>query len=206
MTNTSKPRKKAAKNAQERKAHLVASHLQRMDDLIKSQKLAQAQAADGGETKQASLLPSWRRRAEKTERPPTPTLPEEEADAEEKELALIMLQKLIRGRAAQNMMYEGKERRGELINELRESEAMLADPEVREKEEALTTQAERGVQVLEGAMNTLQGEVVSATLDFLAKELVRKEEAAKLKRTRGDVYHQGLENVSPADRPVLVTE
>jgi hypothetical protein len=181
MTNTSKPRKKAAKNAQERKAHIVASHLQRMDDLIKSQKLAQSQSVDGSDAKPATLLPSWRRRAEKTERPTTPTLPAENEETEEAELALILLQKLIRGRAAQNMMYEGKERRGELINELRESEAVLADPDVRDKEEALNTQAERGIQVLEGAMNTLQGEVVSATLDFLAKELVRKEEAAKLR-------------------------
>ena len=37
-------------------------------------------------------------------------------------LALVLLQKLVRGRAVQNMMFEGKERRAELISELRESE------------------------------------------------------------------------------------
>ncbi|KAJ3171779.1 Cilia- and flagella-associated protein 91 [Geranomyces variabilis] len=52
-------------------------------------------------------------------RPPTPLivdpLPEEEA----KETSAILLQKLIRGRVAQNMMYQGKQRRQYLISELR---------------------------------------------------------------------------------------
>ncbi|KAJ3159940.1 Cilia- and flagella-associated protein 91 [Geranomyces michiganensis] len=52
-------------------------------------------------------------------RPPTPLivdpLPEEEA----KETSAILLQKLIRGRVAQNMMYQGKQRRQHLISELR---------------------------------------------------------------------------------------
>jgi len=126
------------------------------------------------------LLPSWRRRAEKTERPQTPTLPDEPEDVEEQNLALILLQKLIRGRAVQNMMFEGKERRGELIAELRESEQELADAETTKKEDALNQQAERGIQVLEGAMDTLQGEAISATLDFLSKELVRKNEQERL--------------------------
>merc|ERR1719149_48132 len=104
MTNTSKPRRKAAKDAKERSAQVVAGHLQRMDDMIKTEKLNKSgQAKDA-----APLLPAWRRRAEKTERPQTPTLPEE---PEEQTMALILLQKLIRGRAVQNMMFEGKERR-----------------------------------------------------------------------------------------------
>ncbi|TPX61858.1 hypothetical protein PhCBS80983_g00885 [Powellomyces hirtus] len=52
-------------------------------------------------------------------RPPTPLivdpLPEEDA----MEVSAIMLQKLIRGRVAQNMMYQGKQRRQHLISELR---------------------------------------------------------------------------------------
>lgn len=34
-------------------------------------------------------------------------------------LAVLLLQRLIRGRAVQNVMFEGKERRKELIRELR---------------------------------------------------------------------------------------
>merc|ERR1719331_3000823 len=79
------------------------------------------------------------------------------------------------------MMFEGKERRGELIAELRESEQELADLESTKKEDALNQQAERGIQVLEGAMDTLQGEAISATLDFLSKELVRKNEQERLR-------------------------
>lgn len=38
---------------------------------------------------------------------------------EREHLAVLLLQKLIRGRAVQNVMFEGKERRKELIRELR---------------------------------------------------------------------------------------
>lgn len=38
---------------------------------------------------------------------------------EEEHLAVLLLQRLIRGRAVQNVMFEGKERRKELIRELR---------------------------------------------------------------------------------------
>jgi len=175
-TITTKPRKKAAKTAKERKEQIVAGHLQRMDDMIKTQKLA----STGQLAKPTPLLPSWRRRAEKTERPPTPRVAAESEEEERQELAIILLQKLLRGRAAQNMMFEGKERRAELIAELRESEALLPTEQAMEQEDAVNQQAERGIQVLEGAMDTLQGEVVSATLDFLAKELIRKKEAARV--------------------------
>jgi len=182
MTNTSKPRKKAAKTAKERSAQVVAGHLQRMDDMIKTEKLNKSgKAAESGPS-----LPFWRRRAEKTERPQTPTLPDEPEEAEEQNQALILLQKLIRGRAVQNMMFEGKERRAELIFELRESEPDVANDVNAEQEEALNKQAERGIQVLEGAMDTLQGEAISATLDFLSKELVRKQDQDRLMGVAAD--------------------
>lgn len=38
---------------------------------------------------------------------------------EQEHLAVLLLQRLIRGRAVQNVMFEGKERRKELIRELR---------------------------------------------------------------------------------------
>lgn len=44
-----------------------------------------------------------------------PNPPENETE----QLAVLLLQRLIRGRAVQNVMFEGKERRKELIRELR---------------------------------------------------------------------------------------
>jgi hypothetical protein len=105
-------------------------------------------------------------------------------------LALVLLQKLVRGRAVQNMMFEGKERRAELISELRESEQELADMENTKKEDLLNQQAERGIQILEGAMDTLQGEAISATLDFLSKELVRKNERERLQGVAADAQKE----------------
>ena len=64
---------------------------------------------------------------------------------EEAELAIILLQRLLRGRAAQNMMYEGKERRLELIRELRLDESLGAQPDDDEGADA-DAEAGRGCQ------------------------------------------------------------
>jgi hypothetical protein len=42
--------------------------------------------------------------------------------SDEKRRAIILLQRLLRGRAMQNMMFEGKEKRLDLISELRATE------------------------------------------------------------------------------------
>ncbi|KAJ3214889.1 Cilia- and flagella-associated protein 91 [Dinochytrium kinnereticum] len=52
-------------------------------------------------------------------RPPTPKISQPGESEEQMELAALLLQKLIRGRISQNLMYQGKERRLQLINELR---------------------------------------------------------------------------------------
>ncbi|ORX79757.1 hypothetical protein BCR32DRAFT_205288 [Anaeromyces robustus] len=53
------------------------------------------------------------------ERPKTPTITGNESHEDELDLASILIQRLIRGRIVQNMMYRGKERRLQLIEELR---------------------------------------------------------------------------------------
>ena len=58
------------------------------------------------------------------------------------------------------------------------------------KEDLLNQQAERGIQILEGAMDTLQGEAISATLDFLSKELVRKNERERLQGVAVDAQKE----------------
>ena len=87
-----------------RKDVTIASHLDHMDNLIKSGMFGRAPQKE-------KLNPSWKQRVKRTARPPTPTCdPLDADDAEgEKERALLLLQKLLRGRAVQNFMYEGKD-------------------------------------------------------------------------------------------------
>jgi len=93
-------------------------------------------------------------------------LPEEE----EQDAAVLLLQRIIRGRAYQNRMFEGKEKRLDLINELRAAE--------RHAEAASTGEERRYVEhlkekAIEGVLESIQGQVISQTLDQLSKELLR---------------------------------
>lgn len=117
-----------------------------------------------------SPMPGWRTK-KAVERPPTPTVPESVAD-EITEPYILLLQRLIRGRAMQNIMFEGKERRRALIRELRYSVETQAKPEEEERRE-LEARKERNRIA---ALDTVAGEAVSSLLDFLSKELVRKEQ------------------------------
>eukprot|EP00993_Chasmostoma_nieuportense_P004505 NODE_516_length_2126_cov_135.727364_g477_i0.p1 GENE.NODE_516_length_2126_cov_135.727364_g477_i0~~NODE_516_length_2126_cov_135.727364_g477_i0.p1 ORF type:complete len:644 (+),score=222.17 NODE_516_length_2126_cov_135.727364_g477_i0:82-2013(+) len=117
-------------------------------------------------------------------RPDTPTLVLEGDDEEEKEEALILLQRLLRGRSVQNDFFEGKERCHGLIEELqaaqkaKESEHKYM-PQI-EVEKAVGTQH----QVVEGVLDSIQGDIIYTTLDYLAKELIRQREAAKFEQLR----------------------
>jgi len=46
----------------------------------------------------------------------------EQDEKDKRKRAIILLQRLLRGRAEQNMMFEGKEKRLDLISELRATE------------------------------------------------------------------------------------
>lgn len=52
---------------------------------------------------------------------------------EKKRIAIILLQRLLRGRATQNMMFEGKEKRLDLIAELRATEEWKASSGLEEE-------------------------------------------------------------------------
>lgn len=88
--------------------------------------------------------------------------------------ALILLQRLIRGRAVQNIMFEGKFRRRELIQELK-----MADEE--EAQHAAATAAELFAEqraqedhnTRETTVEALAGSVASNVLTVLAQEQVR---------------------------------
>lgn len=112
------------------------------------------------------------------DRPETPrmkddVLPEEE----EQEAAVLLLQRIIRGRAYQNQMFEGKEKRLDLINELRAAERFA--------ETATTVEEKRYIDQLrekafEGVLESIQGSVISSTLDQLSKELLRFQQERRI--------------------------
>lgn len=58
------------------------------------------------------------------ERPHTPTVDESTPEARQRRRAVVLLQSILRGRAAQNQMYEGREQRQDLISELRSTHAL----------------------------------------------------------------------------------
>ncbi|WAR04924.1 CFA91-like protein [Mya arenaria] len=82
-------------------------------------------------------------------RPPTPTVEVPSQEEEDRELAVIFLQQVIRGRAIQNMMYEGKEKRMELIRELRSTHALQDAEQTYKKQEKQATLAKELVRLQE---------------------------------------------------------
>lgn len=85
---------------------------------------AGAMAATAGSLPQQQRKPAASSRV--VDRPRTPELPPPPAMSARREAAIILLQRLLRGRAAQNIMYEGRVRRQELITELRLGEKHIA--------------------------------------------------------------------------------
>uniref|UniRef100_A0A4X1T349 Cilia- and flagella-associated protein 91 n=1 Tax=Sus scrofa TaxID=9823 RepID=A0A4X1T349_PIG len=119
---------------------------------------------------------------------PTPTLEMSSNEEEDIEMAVIYLQKLLRGRVIQNMMFEGKEKRLELIQELRTSQALQEDDRLVKKAEKQVTLAlqrqrnlhEHKVSLFENHLAGLEGRVLADMFDFLSKELVRLQEERRV--------------------------
>uniref|UniRef100_A0A670JQE4 Cilia- and flagella-associated protein 91 n=1 Tax=Podarcis muralis TaxID=64176 RepID=A0A670JQE4_PODMU len=107
---------------------------------------------------------------------------------EERELAVITLQSLIRGRAIQNMMFEGKEKRLELIRELRTTHALQEDGQLLKKAEKQVTLAlqrqrdlhEHKMSLMEKHLARVEGRALSNMLDFLSKELIRLQDERRI--------------------------
>ncbi|XP_044747701.1 cilia- and flagella-associated protein 91-like isoform X2 [Coccinella septempunctata] len=110
--------------------------------------------------------------------PETDELPEMEED---KYQALITLQSILKGRASQMLIYEGRDKCRELIRELKYSTGLLDEQRERigetrkkikhqQREEAI--QRNR-ISKLQKSLNKLEGSVVGSLLDFLNKELRR---------------------------------
>jgi hypothetical protein len=98
---------------------------------------------------------------------------------EDKTSSAIFVQKLLRGRAAQNAMMEGKERRLELIKELRSVES-LGDVEADAAAKAAEELERHKARLVAGHVGNAIGGEVSRLLEYLSRELVRFKEERRI--------------------------
>jgi len=154
----------------QRKQNKMFETLQKTDERLKASK----QARPSDKEEKDALLAAYRD-TKPVERPPTPqVMPPEHS--EEVERATILLQRLLRGRAIQNLMYEGKERRLELIRELRIEEQLQAQ----EQQDILDEAAAEAEAGLSACVDAVQGELVGNSLDRMSKELRRFTEERRI--------------------------
>ncbi|XP_063726301.1 cilia- and flagella-associated protein 91-like isoform X2 [Symsagittifera roscoffensis] len=121
-------------------------------------------------------------------RPPTPTVVPVSQEEEDAELSTIRLQALIRGRATQNMMREGRDKRIELIRELRSTHALQeAEQSMKqtELEDTLGLQRKRvrhehKESVIDRYVSDAEGAATGDMMDFLSKELIRLQEERRI--------------------------
>merc|ERR1711998_118148 len=123
----------------ERKAMKLTGDLKKMDSIISEQRESEQLGASVSGSGKGVELPAWRTRVSKAERPPTPTVDIDPSD--EMANCIVLIQRLLRGRAVQNAIFEGKERRKELIRELRAADEVGLESEmadvVAEKKDAI---------------------------------------------------------------------
>lgn len=75
------------------------------------------------------------------------------------------------------MMFEGKEKRLDLIAELRATEEYKASTENPDEHQLIENYQER---VLDGVTEALQSSIISKTMDNLSKELVRLKQERRI--------------------------
>ena len=215
---TEKPKPREAVTAKARKERALATDLERVRSMLKSGTQPRIEASTSAEqrgrskTKQPRTaattgdlsqqiplppalleqmpLPAWRKPQKKVERPPTPDFDKDDAkEQDDVDNAVLLIQKLLRGRAVQNMMFEGKERRLDLITEMRldlltpEERAAIDNQEAERRHQAAVKQAARST------LDVAVGEVLSGTLDDLGRELVRQQEMERI----NDQVHEAEE-------------
>ena len=166
--------RKHADPAAARKDATLGKHLAFMDTAIQKKK-----------DTAAGLSVSTRSMADKyavvkpVERPPIPEVEEPEQD-EQVDRAAILLQRLLRGRAQQNSMFSAKEKRAELIKELRLSEIIDDMADDIATADAAQEQRKLKSEAVASSVAGAQGEMVGTTLQFLSTELVRLREERKI--------------------------
>nr|XP_049703981.1 cilia- and flagella-associated protein 91 isoform X1 [Helicoverpa armigera]XP_049703982.1 cilia- and flagella-associated protein 91 isoform X2 [Helicoverpa armigera] len=117
-------------------------------------------------------------------RPKTPEVESLDDLEESAHQAALILQRIIKGRAVQNLMYEGRTRAAELTEELKTTHGLQKEDRVRISSEeskarefnARRTETELKEDTISALVDELCGGAVSAALDFLEKELRRLKE------------------------------
>lgn len=162
-------------NYQKRLAEQVVTHLDYSHKIIEESHTTKAKVAS---------IQDLYRATPRLQRPDTPTLALQGDDEETKEEAVLLLQRLLRGRAVQNDFYEGKERCHGLIEEL-QSASNARDAEYKwvpeQQRELFLAKQEAMVQ---SVVDGVEGDVILGTLDYLFKELTRQQEASKVDQLR----------------------
>ncbi|OHT01988.1 hypothetical protein TRFO_31003 [Tritrichomonas foetus] len=112
--------------------------------------------------------------------PPRPATPEVRPGVEddEKEMAIILLQRLLRGRALQSEMFRSLENQRQLIRELRTVEALREVEEKAETEEEKEAAEAARKHMQEAA--TVEGRVAGEMLAFLNHQLQRRLEERRI--------------------------
>jgi len=101
-------------------------------------------------------------------------------DDEEMDRSVVLLQRLLRGRAMQNDFYEGRDRCHGLIAELQAAQSAI-DREAQGAEGSAKERIAEGVDdFVEGSVDVLVGDLVFDTLDYLQKELIRQQQHAAM--------------------------
>jgi len=159
---------KHASAAEARRAREMQAHLDKMTASINKKHLATSADDDDD-------LAEYRK-APVVVRPPTPELRAPVAENDEKRQGVIFLQRLLRGRALQNDMFRAREKRLELIKELRTVETLVDDTAEKERQ-ALAQHQE---QLLAGHIASGVGREAGAMLDYLNRELVRFKEERRI--------------------------
>ncbi|CAI8024855.1 Cilia- and flagella-associated protein 91 [Geodia barretti] len=121
-------------------------------------------------------------------RPPTPTCLAPPPGVEEREQAVVLLQRVIRGRSRQAKLYAAKEQRADLIRELRTTHALQSPEQAQkrqEKKDILSKQTHKLVEehreaVVSDAVEEGAALCVGDQLDFLQKELERLQEERRV--------------------------
>lgn len=83
---------------------------------------------------------------------------------------IILLQRLLKGRKEQNLMYQGKFKRAELIKELRAADYWKSAGASEEENALLDNYVDK---LTNGVIDAIQGTSISQNLDYLSKEMIR---------------------------------
>lgn len=150
-----------------RKTQVVHKALKETYEKLRKNK---EQYAEGGAQDEIRL----KKARDAQERPETPIIPEDVLPEEEQlEVSIVLLQRMLRGRAAQKKMCEGKDKRLDLINELRTAEQAVGQITTAD-DPIFTNEAKRAI------VDRIQGTVIAEALDELSKELVKMQEERRI--------------------------